>query len=211
MNVQLFYIKNNSSKVPELVWTCLGGIHLTSPHARPTKSHPWDEYWTACRPLYSTPLTAHPPGAPLLPEAAPQFLVLGVHLVCSPLLQSHLHFQALEKNTNHGNQTICWSLTFRIEFNCHYYYSFTCTHPLLTHPNHFSLPSLEHSFCCSTLLRSCCRKTSMAKVKWSSLLLSQWTENGPPGSSSSTGFREEMEGNRGMSVKHTRSYKLLNI
>lgn len=57
------------------------------------------------------------------------------------------------------------------------------------------------------LPRSCCRKTSIAKVKWSSLLLSQWTVKGPPGSSSSTALREEMEGSRGMSVIKTTSDK----
>jgi hypothetical protein len=39
----------------------------------------------------------------------------------------------------------------------------------------------------------------MARVRWSSLLFSQWTVKGPPGSSSSPPHREEMEGSRGIS------------
>ena len=107
---------------------------------------------------------------------------------------------------------ICTSVTFILEsyFDMTLFWQcciicdvFICAHlqvVFVLDPNIFSVPSWEHSLCCSRLPRSCCRKTSIAKVKWSSLLLSQWTVKGPPGSSSSTALREEMEGSRGMSA-----------
>ncbi|TNN59140.1 hypothetical protein EYF80_030674 [Liparis tanakae] len=83
--------------------------------------------------------------------------------------------------------------------------------PLFEQHVHLVLHGCQRELCSLRLPRSCCRNTSIAKVKCSSLLLSQWTVKRPPGSSSSTELREEMEGSRGMSErKMTRFQAELN-
>lgn len=52
---------------------------------------------------------------------------------------------------------------------------------------------------CSKFFLSCCKNTSMDKVKWSSLLFSQCTTKGPLFSSFSPRLRDVIEGRRGIS------------